>query len=96
VRRLRGGLDDDTGSEEVDDGMGSREIFDEKFWQPHGVSESLRGLGFVKTAQQFIYREATVATGISDVIKALLLRITVAMGRCHHQTIANVIRIFIA
>jgi hypothetical protein len=46
VRRLRGGLDDSTGSREVDDGAGSREVFSRKFWQPDGVSERLRGLGF--------------------------------------------------
>jgi hypothetical protein len=68
VRRLWGGLDDNTGFEEVDDDAGSWEIFDEKFWQPHSVSESLRGLGFVKTAQWFIYRGTIVATGISDII----------------------------
>jgi hypothetical protein len=71
VQRLQGGLDDDTGSEEVDDDTRSWEIFDEKFWQPHGVSESLKGLGFVKTAHWFIYRGTTVAMGISDVIKAV-------------------------
>jgi hypothetical protein len=32
VQRLWGGLDDGTGSEEVDDGAGSRKIFDRKFW----------------------------------------------------------------
>jgi hypothetical protein len=42
TRRLQGGLDDGTGSKEVDDRASSREIFDEKFWQPDGVSESLR------------------------------------------------------
>jgi hypothetical protein len=44
------------------------QIFGGKFWQPNGVSESLRGLGFAETAQQFIYRGTTVATSISDVI----------------------------
>jgi hypothetical protein len=42
VQRLQGGLDD---------GAGSRDIFVDKFWQPDGVSESLRGLGFVKIVQ---------------------------------------------
>jgi hypothetical protein len=42
VRKLQGGLNNGTGSEEVDDGEGSREIFSGKFWQPDGVSESLR------------------------------------------------------
>jgi hypothetical protein len=41
ARRLYGGLDNDTGSREVDDGVGSREIFSKKFWQPEGMSESL-------------------------------------------------------
>jgi hypothetical protein len=49
--RLRGGLDNGTGSREVDDGAGYREIFGGKFWQPDGVSESLQGLGFAKAAQ---------------------------------------------
>jgi hypothetical protein len=69
--RLRGGHDDGMGSEEVDDGAGSKEIFGRKFWQPDGVSESLRGLGFAKTVQQFIYRGTTVATSISGVIGAI-------------------------
>jgi hypothetical protein len=56
------------GSGEVNDGAGSREIFGGKFWQPGDMSESLRGLGFAKAAQRFIYRGTTVATGISDVI----------------------------
>jgi hypothetical protein len=46
VRRLRGGLDDGTGSREVDDGAGFREVFSGNFWQPDGVSERPRGLGF--------------------------------------------------
>jgi hypothetical protein len=71
VRRLRGGRDDGMGSEEVDDGAGSKEIFGRKFWQADGVSESLRGLGFAKTMQQFIYRGTTVATDISDIIGAI-------------------------
>jgi hypothetical protein len=48
------------GSGEVNDGVGSRENFGRKFWQPDDVSESLRGLGFVKDAQQFIYKGTTV------------------------------------
>jgi hypothetical protein len=47
ARRLWRGLNDNTDSEEVDDSAGSREIFGRKFWQPDGVSESLRELGFV-------------------------------------------------
>jgi hypothetical protein len=71
ARRLLGGLDDGTGSREVDDGTISREIFDGKFWQSDGVSESLRGLGFAKETQQFIYRGTKVAKGISDVIRVV-------------------------
>jgi hypothetical protein len=71
AQSLWGGLDDGTGSREVNDGAGSREIFGRKVWQPDGVSESLRGLGFAKVAQRFIYRGTTVATGISDIIKAV-------------------------
>jgi hypothetical protein len=48
---LRGGLGDNTGSGEVNDGVGSREIFGGKFWQPDEVSENLRGLGFANAAQ---------------------------------------------
>jgi hypothetical protein len=50
ARRFRGGLNDGTGSREVNDGVSSREIFGGKFCQPDGVSESLRGLGFAKVA----------------------------------------------
>jgi hypothetical protein len=71
VQRLQGGLDDGTGSGEVDDSKGSREIFGWKFWQPDGVSECLRGLGFAKATQRFIYRRITVATSISDVSRAI-------------------------
>jgi hypothetical protein len=71
TRRLRGGLNDGTGSREVDNGVGSREIFSEKFWQPDDVSESLQGLGFAKAAQWFIYMGTTVATGISDIIRVI-------------------------
>jgi hypothetical protein len=49
--RLWGGLYDGMGSGEVNDGVGSRENFGGKFWQPDDVSESLRGLGFAKDAQ---------------------------------------------
>jgi hypothetical protein len=75
------------------------EILGKKFWQPNDVSESLQGLGFAKATQWVIYRGTTVATSISDgplLSSQLLPRITVAMGRCHHQTAANVIRISIA
>jgi hypothetical protein len=51
AQRLRGGLDDGTGSEEVDNGADSRENFVLKFWQTDGVSQSLRGLGFAKAVQ---------------------------------------------
>jgi hypothetical protein len=49
--RWCGGLNDGTGSGEVDSDAGSREIFSGKFWQPDGVSGSLRGLGFTNAAQ---------------------------------------------
>jgi hypothetical protein len=71
AQSLWGGLDDGTGSREVNDGAGSREIFGGKVWQPDGVSESLWGLGFAKVTQRFIYRGTTVATGISDIIEAV-------------------------
>jgi hypothetical protein len=74
ARKLRGGLDDGTGSEEVDNNAGYREIFDRKFWQPDGVSESLRGLGFTNTMQRFIYKGTTLAMGISDVIGAITIK----------------------
>jgi hypothetical protein len=61
--RLQGGLNDGMSSEEVDDGVGSRKIFDGKFWQLDDISESLRGLGFTKSMQWFIYRRITVAMG---------------------------------
>jgi hypothetical protein len=41
ARRLLGGLDNGTSSREVDDDVGSREIFGGKFWQLDGVSESI-------------------------------------------------------
>jgi hypothetical protein len=59
------------GSEEIDDGAGSWEIFGTKFWPPDGTSESLRELGFAKAAQRFIYRIIIVAMGIDDVSKAI-------------------------
>jgi hypothetical protein len=46
ARRLQGELDDGTRFGEVDNGAGSKEIFDGKFWQPDGVTECLQGLGF--------------------------------------------------
>jgi hypothetical protein len=96
TRRLRGGHNDGAGSGEVDDGTGSREIFSEKFWQSDSVSESLRGLGFINVVQQFIYRGTTVGTASVMSTGPLLLKITAAMGGCHHHSIANVIRISIA
>jgi hypothetical protein len=71
VRRLQGGLDD---------GVGSRENFGRKFWQPDGVSKSLQGLGFAKVVQWFIYRGTTVATGIGDVnmVVATMIHISIA------------------
>jgi hypothetical protein len=71
VRRLWGGHDDGTGSGEVNDGVSSRENFGGKFWQPDGVSESLQGLGLAKVTQWFIYVGTTVATCISDAIRAV-------------------------
>jgi hypothetical protein len=69
--RLQGGFNNEMYSRAIDDSADSREIFDGKFWQPDGVSESLRRLGFAKTTQQFIYRRITVAMGISDVNRAI-------------------------
>jgi hypothetical protein len=40
ARRFQGGLDDDTGSREIDDGVGSSENFNGKIWQPDDVSKS--------------------------------------------------------
>jgi hypothetical protein len=91
---LWAGLDDGTGSGEVIDGAGFREIFGGKFWQPDGVSESLRGLRFAKVMQQFICRGTTVATGISDIIGAIATENQSSDGPLH-QTFANVIRISI-
>jgi hypothetical protein len=71
ARRLQGGLDDGTGSGEVDDSVGSREIFGGKFWQPNTVSESLRRLGFTMVVQLFIYRRITVEMDISDISRAV-------------------------
>jgi hypothetical protein len=78
--RCQGGLKDGTDSGEVDDGAGSREIFGGKFWQPDGMSESLRRLGFANHAHQFIYRGTTVATCISDISRAVatMIRISIA------------------
>jgi hypothetical protein len=56
---------------EVYDDVGSRENFGGKFCQHDGVSESLRGLGFAKVMQRFIYRRIAVATGISDISRAV-------------------------
>jgi hypothetical protein len=96
ARRLWGGLDNGIGSEEVNNGAGSKEIFGRKVWQPDSVSESLRGLGFTNDTQWFIYTGTTVATGISDVIRAVATENHSSAGCCHHQTIANVICISIA
>jgi hypothetical protein len=71
VRRLQGGLNDNTSSGKVDDSTGSREIFGGKFWQPDGMSESLQGFGFAKATQWFIYRRITVTMGTSDVSRAI-------------------------
>jgi hypothetical protein len=71
AQSLWGVLNDGKGSGEVDDGAGSREIFGAIFWQPNGMSESLRGLGFTEATQWFIYRGTTIATGISDIIGAV-------------------------
>jgi hypothetical protein len=43
---LQGGLNDGVGFGEVDDGTDSGKLFGVKFWQPCGVSENLRALGF--------------------------------------------------
>jgi hypothetical protein len=80
AQRLQGGLDDGTGSGEVDDSAGSREIFGGKFWQPDGVSESLWGLGFAKVMQWFIYRGTTVATSIGDVSRAIATVIYISIA----------------
>jgi hypothetical protein len=71
MRGLQRGLNDGTCPGEVDDSVGSREIFGEKIWQPDGMSESLWGLGFAKAVQWFIYRGTKVATGINDIIGAI-------------------------
>jgi hypothetical protein len=64
-------LNNGMGSDKVDDGAGSREIFGRKFWQHDDESERLQGLGFTKTMQRFIYRGTTIATGINDAIRAV-------------------------
>jgi hypothetical protein len=74
AQRLQGGPDDGTGSGEVDGGTGCRENFDGKFSQLDGVSESLRGLGFAKAAQRFLYSGTKVAMGISDVNRAIVTK----------------------
>jgi hypothetical protein len=71
VQRVQGGLDNGTGFGEVDDGSGSREIFDGKFWEPDSMSESLQELGFAFSTQWFIYRRTIVATGIGDVSRVV-------------------------
>jgi hypothetical protein len=50
AQSLCGGLDDGMVSREVNNGVGSKKMFGGILWQPDGVSESLRGLGFTKTA----------------------------------------------
>jgi hypothetical protein len=95
AQRLWGGLDNGTGSEEVNNDVGSKEIFGRKVWQPDSVSESLRGLGFTNATQWFIYTGTTIATGISDVIGAVATENHSSASCCHHQTIANVICISI-
>jgi hypothetical protein len=59
--RLWGGLNDDMSSEEVDDAVGSRKI-----WQPEGMSESLRELVFPMAMQRFIYCRTITTMGIND------------------------------
>jgi hypothetical protein len=71
ARRLQGGLDDGTGSGEVNNSASSKENFGGKFWQPDGVSESLQGLGFAEATQWFIYIRITVAMGINDVSRVV-------------------------
>jgi hypothetical protein len=71
VWRLWRGLDDGTVSGEVDDGEGSSEIFEGKFWQSDIVSESIRELGFAMVVQRFIYKGTTVATGTGHIIRAI-------------------------
>jgi hypothetical protein len=51
------------------------------FWQPCAMSESFRGLGFAKVAQQFIYRRITVATDIDDVSRAVAIENHSSNGR---------------
>jgi hypothetical protein len=86
AQRLRGGLDDDTGLGEVDDGTGSREIFSGKFWQPDGVSESLRGLWFAKAVHQFIYRGATVTMCIGHISRAVAIVIHISIAPLRSRT----------
>jgi hypothetical protein len=81
--RLCWGLDDGVGSGEVKDGAG-------KFWQPDGMSESLRALGFAMVVQRFIYREPHQEQTPMTSAGPLLLWITVATGGCHHQPVGTV------
>jgi hypothetical protein len=46
-------------------------VFGGKFWQPSGMSENLRGLGFSKGVQRFIYRGTTTATNAGDVTRPI-------------------------
>jgi hypothetical protein len=80
ARRVQGGLDDGTGSGEVDDDTGSREIFGGKFWQPDGMSESFQGLGFAKAPQRLIYMGSTVATDIGDISRAVATVIHISIA----------------
>jgi hypothetical protein len=96
AQMLWGGLDNGVGFGEVDDGTNAREIFGGKFWQPDVVSESLRGLGFAKDAQRFIYRKPHHQRAPVTSAGLLLLRIIEATGGCDHQPIATVICIYIA
>jgi hypothetical protein len=58
-------------SEELEDSAGSREVFDVRFWQPDGVSESLQGLGFAKAVQWFICRGTTSTTDKGDISRPI-------------------------
>jgi hypothetical protein len=86
VRRLWGGLDDGTGSGEVDGNTGSKEIFGGKFLQPDGMSESHRELGFAMVPLWFIHRGTTVATGIGNVIRAVATENHSSDGRLPSST----------
>jgi hypothetical protein len=69
TRWLQGGLDVSASFGEVNNGAGYGEIFDRKCWHPDGVSKNLRGLGFAKDAEWFIYKGTTSSTGTCDVTK---------------------------